>query len=79
MYISKFVHTESGRLFMSIILGLGLASIFRASCKGKNCILYNAPPLDEIKDKTFKINSKCYKFDPTLVKCNTNKQIVEFA
>lgn len=79
MYISKFVHTESGRLFMSIILGLGLASIFRASCKGKNCIVYDAPPLDEIKDKTFKINNKCYKFEPSLVKCNKNKQIVEFA
>lgn len=79
MYISKFVHTESGRLFMSIILGLGLASIFRASCKGKNCIIYDAPPLDEIKDKTFKINNKCYKFEPSLVKCNKNKQIVEFA
>lgn len=79
MYISKFVHTDSGRLFMSIILGLGLATIFRASCKGKNCIIYDAPPLNEIKDKTFKINNKCYKFEPSLVKCNPNKQIVEFA
>jgi hypothetical protein len=79
MYISKFVHTEAGRLFMSIILGLGLATLFRASCKGKNCIIYDAPPLSEIKDKIYKINKKCYKFESSAVKCNNKKQIVEFA
>lgn len=79
MYLSKFVHTVSGKIFMSIILGLGLATIFRASCKGKNCIIYDAPPLSEIKDKTYKINKKCYKFESSSVKCDSNKQIVEFA
>lgn len=79
MHLSKFVHSESGKLFMSIILGLGLATLFRASCKGKNCILYNAPPLNEIKDKTYKINDKCYKFDFNPVKCDGKKQIIEFA
>jgi len=79
MNLSKFVHTESGKLFMSIILGLGLATLFRASCKGKNCILYNAPPLEEIKDKTYKINEKCYKFNFNPVKCDAKKQIIEFA
>lgn len=79
MHLGKFVHTESGRMFMSLILGLGLATLFKISCKGKNCIVYNAPPIDEIKDKTYKIDDKCYKFEPHSVKCNINKQIVDFA
>jgi len=79
MHLGKFVNTETGRIFMSIILGVGLATIFRASCKGKNCIIYNAPPLKEIKDKIFKIDDKCYKFETKSAKCNPQKQIVEFA
>jgi hypothetical protein len=79
MHLGKFVNTETGRIFMSIILGVGLATIFRASCKGKNCIIYNAPPLIEIKDKIFKIDGKCYKFESKTAKCNSQKQIVEFA
>jgi hypothetical protein len=79
MHLSKFVHSEAGRMLMSVILGLGLATIFRASCKGKNCIIYDAPPLDQIKDKIYKINDKCYKFESNPTKCDYKKQIVEFA
>ena len=79
MHLYKFVSSESGKILMSIILGLGLASIFRISCKGKNCIIYHAPPLDEIKDKIYKIDKKCYKFTPNPVKCNSQKQIIDFA
>lgn len=79
MHLGKFVNTETGRIFMSIILGVGLATIFRASCKGKNCIIYNAPPLNKINDKIFKIDDKCYKFESKTTKCNPQKQIIEFA
>lgn len=79
MHLSRFVHSETGKLVMSLILGLGLASIFRESCKGTNCVVFNAPPLDEIKDKIYKIDNKCYKFDSSATKCNPNKQIVDFA
>jgi hypothetical protein len=75
---SKFLHSESGKYILSIILGIGLASLFRASCKGKKCLVYHAPPLDEIDDKTYKFGDKCYKFVSKSEKCDTNKQIVEF-
>jgi hypothetical protein len=62
---------------MSIILGFGLATLFRTVCKGKNCVILQAPPMDEIKDKIFKHNNKCYKFIPVTTKCNANMKIVE--
>jgi hypothetical protein len=79
MNFYKFVSSETGKILMSMILGLGLATIFRASCKGKNCIIYHAAPLEEIKDKVYKIDKKCYKFNSTPVKCNPQKQIIDFA
>ena len=78
MNLTKFVNTETGKHIMSILLGFGLASLFRTVCKGKRCVIYHAPPLEEIKDHTFKYGDKCYKFEMNNTKCDTKKQIVEF-
>jgi hypothetical protein len=78
MHLSKFIHTNTGKMLMSIILGFGFASLFRKVCKGKNCIIYNAPPLEEIKDKIFKYDSKCYQFTTNNIFCDETKNIVEF-
>jgi hypothetical protein len=75
--LSKFLHTETGRILMSIILGLGLATLFRRVCKGKNCIVYKAPPIDEIDDKVYKFGEKCYSYKNVSVKCDTKKQIID--
>ena len=54
MHLGKFVHTETGKYMMSILLGFGLASLFRTVCKGKNCIIFHAAPLDQIEEKIYK-------------------------
>ena len=74
MHLSKFFHTESGKYLMSIILGFGLATLFRSVCTGKNCLILKAPPLDEIQDKVDKHQGKCYKFTPVTTKCDAQKK-----
>ncbi len=75
---SKYIHTENGKILMSIILGLGLASLFRTICKDKNCIIFHAAPLDKLKDKIYKFDNKCYKYDIKPTMCNPDKKIVSF-
>lgn len=80
MHVGKFVHTETGKYLMSILLGFGLASLFRTVCKGKNCIIFHAPPLDQINEKIFKYENKCYKFNQESARCNNkSKKIINFA
>ena len=79
MHIERFIQTDAGRILMSIILGVGLATLFKVSCKDRNCLLMQAPPLDTIKDKIYKVDDKCYKFNPTPVACNNTQEIYEFA
>ena len=74
----KFVHTKTGKYVMSILLGFGLASLFRTVCKDKECVIFHAPPLEEIKDKIYSHDNKCYKYTPTATKCSNDKKIVEF-
>jgi hypothetical protein len=76
--MTKFIKTKTGRTIMSILLGFGLATLFRKVCKGKNCITYHAPPTEETQDKIFKYGDKCYKFSPNNTKCDKKKRIYEF-
>jgi hypothetical protein len=80
LHLGKFIHTETGRIMMSIILGLGIASLFRTVCKGDNCIHFVAAPIEKIKEKVFNLgNGKCVNYSPVPSKCNASKKIIEFA
>ena len=76
--LGRFVHTETGRYIMSMILGFGLASLFRTVCKDKNCLIFHAPPLDQFKDKIYKNNGECVKYNSIATKCTSNAKIVSF-
>lgn len=78
IHFGKFLHTERGKIIMSIILGFGLASLFRTVCKDNNCIIFHAPPLDEFKDKIYKNGEKCIKYVPVATKCSLNAKTVTF-
>jgi hypothetical protein len=78
IHLGKFVHTQTGKTIMSILLGLGLATLFRNVCKGKNCFSFYAPPLEKIQDKIYKNNNKCTKYVPVATKCSLNTKTVTF-
>lgn len=75
----KFVHTKNGKIIMSLLLGFGLATIFRTICKEKDCIIFMAPPLEEIKDKIYEHENKCYQYKPESTKCSNDKKIIGFS
>ena len=77
--ISGLLNSESGKIIISIILGLGLATLFRKVCGESNCIVYKGTPKEDIKDKTFRFNDKCYKYDVKAVSCKGYKDIIDFA
>lgn len=64
---------------MSIILGIGLATFFRAVCKGKQCRVIRCPPNEELEDQTYKFNGKCYKLEKNAINCERNKNTVKIA
>jgi hypothetical protein len=79
IHLGKFVHTETGKILMSILLGFGLASLFRKVCKDKDCLIFHAPSLDDFKDKIYMNDSgKCMKYNPVASKCSTNSKIFDF-
>ena len=74
-----FLKSKYGRFFLAIILGFGLSTLFRKTCKDKKCMEFKGPTLEEIQEKTYQYDKKCYQFEPKAAKCNPVKRIVEFA
>tara|TARA_B110000259_G_C13711591_1_gene280650 strand:+ start:129 stop:380 length:252 start_codon:yes stop_codon:yes gene_type:complete len=57
-----------GSIIISIILGLGLASLFKKVCKN-DCIIIKVPNYKKIKDKIYEWDNECYKYDKINIAC----------
>ena len=79
MELKKIINSSQGKIVMSIILGLGLATLFKRVCKGKKCVIFEKASADEIDDKVFKYDDKCYKFKLENTTCDKNKRTIEIA
>lgn len=77
MEFKRLLNSEYGIKLLSIILGLGLATLFRKVCKGRNCMVFKGPPMDEVKKTIYKKNDKCYRFTYDNVDCDTKRSIIE--
>lgn len=73
------INSEYGRIFVSILLGIGLACIFRKSCESRNCIVFRAPSFDEVHDSVYKYDNKCYTYKEDNVTCDESVKQVEIA
>lgn len=62
---------------ISIMLGFGLAAVFRPLCKGPECLILQGPPVSEIKGNVFQFGSKCVEFVPKPQPCPTGEKTKE--
>ncbi len=65
----NLMKTEFGSVIISIIWGLGLAALFRRTCKNRNCIVIKAPDVKEIDGKIYKFDSSFFTFNTNPAKC----------
>ena len=63
-------------LVFLMLIGLGIASMFRKVCKDRNCIVIKGVPSKSIKNKVFEWNDKCYRYRTVPTSCK-KKQIIK--
>jgi len=74
----RLLQTDSGRVVISILIGLGLATLFRKICTDGSCIDFHGVMVGEIQDKTYQHDDRCYQYQPVSAKCNAVvKKIVD--
>jgi hypothetical protein len=69
----KLMDTPEFSIMVSMILGFGLAAIFRPLCKGPDCIVLRGPLVSELRGVVYQFGSKCVEFDAKPVECPTPK------
>jgi len=79
MNFKRLLNTKVGITFISIMLGLGLAVLFRSACNGKDCLNFKGPSFNDINGKTYQFGDSCYKYNTVSSNCDSNKQILEFS
>ena len=77
MKLQTILRSDYGKIIISIILGFGLSTLFRKSCKDKQCLKFKGPPPD-LKNNIYKHDDKCYQFNPKSIECSSTKRTVRF-
>ena len=68
----KRLNTREGGMIVSVILGLGLAAVFRQACQGNSCVVLRSPPMKQVRDSVYQVEDKCYRYQPQVVQCPVN-------
>lgn len=67
--IENIMQDKVGSVVISVVLGLGLAALFRRACKDGNCIVIKAPKQEDVQKYYYKVEENCYKYTPYVVDC----------
>lgn len=65
----EWAKTLAGSRILSVILGLGLASLFRKVCSGDRCVVVKGPKLADVAKHTYRIDERCYVYKPVATTC----------
>jgi hypothetical protein len=74
MNLKRLLHTKLGVTMISILLGFGLATLFRKVCSDKSCIKFNGPIIGDVVGKVYQHGDKCFKYDIAPIACDRTKQ-----
>jgi|UniRef100_A0A6C0ILW5 hypothetical protein len=77
MNLERLINSETGKMAVSIVLGLGLATLFRQACDDEKCIRFNGPIIEDLEEKIYKYDNKCYKYQMNSGKCKSMKKTVD--
>jgi hypothetical protein len=69
--LNELMKHDGVAIIVSLILGFGLASLFRQVCKGDKCFIVKGPSMKELSKKIYKMDEKCYKYTPTATLCSS--------
>lgn len=76
--LADIVRSPNFKHAFSLLLGIGIVIvIFRPYCKGDDCGIWKAPPINEVRDAVFQIGNKCYKFNEKDENCAEGDKYIE--
>jgi len=69
-HLKQLFESNAGSIIISVILGLGLAALFRKACTDNKCIVIKGPSIEEVQEHYYKMNGECYQYKPVYAECD---------
>ena len=79
MNFQRLLNSSLGRIIISVLLGLGLATLFRKVCTDGSCLQFNGPVINEVDGKTYQFGEFCYKYELHPHTCDSKLRTVDFS
>jgi hypothetical protein len=70
--VEEFLNTPGIPTFISLILGIGVAAMFRPLCNGPDCLVIRGPPVNDIRGSVFQFGKQCVEFKTKPIACPKN-------
>lgn len=67
--VDRLFYNPGGQILISILFGIALAFMFQRVCKGDKCIIFDAPPPEEIDGKIYEFEGACYQYVARIIAC----------
>uniref|UniRef100_A0A6C0CL79 Uncharacterized protein n=1 Tax=viral metagenome TaxID=1070528 RepID=A0A6C0CL79_9ZZZZ len=77
MNIQRLLNSPMGRIIISILLGLGFATLFRKVCADGSCLQFDGPVISEVDGQTYEFGEYCYKYELQPRVCDNKRKTVE--
>jgi hypothetical protein len=80
--VKNLLHTNIGKIILSVLLGLGLATLFRQVCNSKDCYKFIGPHHNALRDKIFASDSEkthCYSLVEENIPCGSKSKTLEYS
>jgi hypothetical protein len=80
--VKNLMHTNMGKIILSVLLGLGFATLFRQVCNSKDCYRFIGPQHNALRDKIFATDSdktQCYTLVEENIQCGSKSKTLEFS
>jgi hypothetical protein len=69
----EFLDRPGVATLVSLLIGFGIAAMFRPLCKGPDCLVLRGPPVNEIRGAVYQFGAKCVEFDAKAIACPTKE------
>lgn len=70
----QLLNSDVGKILISILFALGLASVFRSSCKEDSCIVRKVPNRYDMQNTLYKDQDECYRVKIRETDCDNDKK-----
>ena len=80
--VKNLMYTNIGKIILSVLLGLGFATLFRQICNSKDCYRFIGPQHNALRDKIFASDTdrnQCYTLVEENIKCGSKSKTLDFS